>query len=360
MSACTAAVFSGEANHLELWEIPLPSLHAGELLVEILGCTVCPSDLHSISGRRDTPVPSILGHEIVGRIVEIGPATELADLRGATLRVGDRVTWAVIVHCGRCFYCQRGLTQKCLHATKYGHNRFRPDRELLGGFAEFCLLLPQTQIIKLDDALPLESVCPASCGTATSAAAVELAGDLAGQDVLVCGAGLLGLTLCAMARAGGANQVVCVDPVAARATRALQFGASVAAHPSELVDWQRSANAGQGFDIAWETSAQTSAFEAALQALRLGGQLIELGAVYPVPPTPLLLEQLVRRQLTIRGQHNYGPRHLLQAVEFLEQHHEHFPFAELVEPWLSLAELPDFVAAPPSHHGVRVGVRPRS
>lgn len=360
MSTSTAAVFSGEANQLELWEIPLPQLQTGELLVEVLGCTICPSDLHSISGRRQTPVPSILGHEIVGRIVELGPNTTRFDLRHQPLRVGDRVGWAVIVHCGNCFYCHLGLTQKCLHATKYGHSRFRPDRELLGGFAEHCLLLPETQIIKLPDELPLESACPAGCGTATAAAAIELAGQLAGLDLLICGAGLLGLTLAAMARVAGANQIVCLDPNPARAARSLEFGASTGVHPDELVEWQRSANGGHGFDVAWETSAQTEAFCSALSALRQGGRLIELGAVYPVPPTPLVLEQLVRRNLTIQGQHNYSPRHLVKAIEFLEAHHGHFPFASLVGDWISLGELPDWIGRLGSNSAIRIGVRSRS
>lgn len=359
MNTSTAAVFSGEANQLELWEIPLPQLLTGELLVEVLGCTICPSDLHSISGRRQTPVPSILGHEIVGRIVELGPNTTRFDLRQQPLRVGDRVGWAVIVHCGNCFYCHRGLTQKCLHATKYGHSRFRPDRELLGGFAEHCLLLADTQVIRLPDELPLESACPAGCGTATAAAALELAGELAGRDLLICGAGLLGLTLAAMARAAGANQIVCLDPNPERAARALTFGASVGAHPDELVDWHRAANGGQGFDVAWETSAQADAFSAAAGALRLGGRLIELGAVYPVPPTPLLLEQLVRRHLTIQGQHNYSPRHLIQAIEFLEAHDQNFPFASLVSEWIPLSALPQHVSTGASSSAIRTGVRPR-
>lgn len=359
MSNCTAAVFTGEANQLELWEIPLPSLQQNEMLVEILGCTICPSDLHSIHGRRGTPVPSVLGHEIVGRIVASGPGTERSDIRNQPLAIGDRVAWAVIAHCGNCFYCQNGLTQKCLHALKYGHARFQPERELLGGFAEFCLLVANAQVIKLPDDLPLEAACPASCGTATSAAALELAGELSGRDLLILGAGLLGLTLTAMARSAGANQIVCVDPNQSRARRALEFGASSAISPEELPDFQRAANRGHGFDVAWETSANPTAFELAVPALRMGGKLIELGAVYPVAPTTLLLEQLVKRNLTICGQHNYSPRHLAAAVDFLENQGQSFPFPSLVEQWITLSDLPAAVAPDRCGASIRVGVRPR-
>lgn len=359
MSNCTAAVFTGQPNQLELWEIPLPELQPNEMLVEVLGCTICPSDLHSIHGRRETPVPSILGHEIVGRIVASGPDTMRSDIRGQPLQVGDRIAWAVIVHCGNCFYCQNGLTQKCLHSLKYGHARFQPERELLGGFAEFCLLVADAKVIKLPDDLPLESACPVGCGTATSAAALELGGDLSGRDLVIFGAGLLGLTLTAMARSAGANQIVCVDPNPERARRGLEFGASAAISPAELPDFQRDANRGHGFDVAWETSANPAAFELAIPALRMGGKLIELGAVYPVPPSPLLLEQLVKRNLTIFGQHNYSPRHLAAAVDFLENHEQRFPFSSLVEKWITLGELPAAVAPARCGASIRVGVRPR-
>lgn len=359
MKTCTAAVFSGQPNLLELWEIPLPELQPNEMLVEVLGCTICPSDLHSIHGRRQTPVPSILGHEIVGRITALGPDTERKDLRGLPLQIGDRITWAVIVHCGVCFYCRNGLTQKCLQALKYGHSRFQPDRELLGGFAEYCLLVPAAQVLKLPDCLTLESACPASCGTATSAAAVELAGDLAGRELLIFGAGLLGLTIAAMARTAGASKIVCVEPNPERASRSLEFGASEAISPAELPDSQRAANQGHGFDVAWETSGNPAAFELALTALRLGGKLVELGAVHPVAPASLLLEQLVKRNLTICGQHNYSPRHLAAAVDFLENQGQMFPFSSLVGEWIPLSELPGAVAPERGGSSIRMGIRPR-
>jgi alcohol dehydrogenase len=354
-----AAVFTGQPNQLELWEIPLPELRQNEMLVEILGCTICPSDLHSIHGRRQTPVPSILGHEIVGRIVATSANANRSDIRNQPLQIGDRIAWAVIVNCGNCFYCLNGLTQKCVSSIKYGHSRFQPERELLGGFAEFCLLLADAHVIRLPESIALETACPAGCGTATSAAALELAGELSGRDLLIFGAGMLGLTLSAMARVAGANQIVCVDPNPKRACRALEFGASAAISPAELPDLQREANHGYGFDVAWETSANPAAFELALNAVRLGGKLIELGAVYPVAPAALPLEQVVKRNLTIHGQHNYAPRHLFAAIDFLENHGERFPFSSLVEKWITLSELPAAVAPSRCGDSIRVGVKPR-
>src|SRR5262249_39058127 len=148
-----------------------PAPQTGETLVTVLGCTLCGSDLHSVDGRRTVPVPTVLGHEIVGTIAAFGDASPQRDFAGRELRVGDRITWGIVASCGKCFLCCRGLPQKCAHAVKYGHESLRPGRELLGGLADHCLLTPGTAIVRLPEALPLGVACPASCATATIAAA---------------------------------------------------------------------------------------------------------------------------------------------------------------------------------------------
>ena len=234
MTHSLAAVFDGIPDQLELRRLPIPALQPSEILVRVLGCTLCGSDLHSVEGRRPVPVPTVLGHEIVGEIVEFAATGSNRDLAGRELKVGDRVTWAIVANCGHCFFCERGLPQKCLNAVKYGHEPFRNGRELLGGLAEHCLLVSGTGIVRLPDRMPLEVACPASCATATIAAALEAAGDLQGRHVCVIGAGMLGLTACAMARVEGADEIVCVDPNDARREQALSFGASRVATPVEL------------------------------------------------------------------------------------------------------------------------------
>ncbi|WP_406695032.1 zinc-binding dehydrogenase [Singulisphaera sp. Ch08] len=295
-----------------------------EILVRVLGCTLCGSDLHSVEGRRSVPVPTVLGHEIVGEIVEFGKSGPTRDLAGQELKIGDRVTWAIVASCGHCDFCDRSLPQKCLNAVKYGHEPFRDGRELLGGLAEHCLLVAGTAIVRLPDRMPLEVACPASCATATIAAALEAAGDLQGRQVCVIGAGMLGLTACAMARVQGAAGIVCVEPNDLRREHALLFGASGVARPDELTAVAAEAVGRHGFDVVVELSGHPSAFEMVWPLIRVGGRLILVGSVFPAPPVSVSLEQIVRRHLTIRGIHNYAPRHLLAAVEFLSAHHGEF------------------------------------
>lgn len=358
MTRALAAVFDGTPQHISLRELTAPRPGRGELLVRVAGCTLCGSDLHSFDGRRTVPVPTILGHEIVGEIEELG--TPAVDVAGQPLRIGDRVTWAIVAHCGSCFYCRRGLPQKCLQAVKYGHEAFRPGRELLGGLAEYCLLTPGTSIVRLPDELPLSVACPASCATATIVAALEAAGELRDRSLCIFGAGMLGLTACAMAHALGVAQVVCVDPQASRRQRARAFGATRVAASEELGDVMRDSIDPQGFDAVLELSGHSQAIAAAVPILRMGGTLVLVGSVFPGAPMSVSPEQIVRRQLTLRGIHNYAPRHLALAVDFLAAQQRRYPFAELVSEWLPLSSIDAAFALSGQPEVIRIGVTPRT
>jgi alcohol dehydrogenase len=364
MSESRAAVFRGTARELELRRFPTPQPQPDEALVRVLGCTLCGSDLHSYEGRRSVSVPTVLGHEIVGEIVALGDAPARSDtparrdLAGNLLLVGDRITWAIVASCGDCFYCRRGLPQKCQRGVKYGHEAFRPGRELLGGLAEHCLLVPGTAVVKLPDELPLATACPASCATATIVAALEAAGPIRGRTVCILGAGLLGLSACAMARTEGAREVICVDPHAGRVARSLEFGATRAVAPEGLAGAVAATTEGHGADVILELSGSPQAFEAAWPLACLGATMVLIGSVFPSAPVPVQLEAIVRRQLTIRGVHNYAPRQLLTAVQFLAEQHRAFPFAELVAQWFSLEDAAKACEAARNPGQIRIGVRP--
>jgi len=353
-----AAVFDGVTREMQLRELEVPALQPGETLVRVLGCTLCGSDLHTYEGHRQVPVPTVLGHEIVGAIEAFGERTPRVDLAGHELKLGDRVTWALVASCGECFYCTRNLPQKCLRSVKYGHEAFKPGRELLGGLAEHCLLVRGTAIIRVPDLLPLEVACPASCATSTVAAALEAAGDLQGRTIGILGAGMLGLTACAMSRAAGAEQIVCVDKNEARRGQALNFGATHAIAPAEVTQLSRELTGGHGLDILLEFTGATAALENAWPLLRIGARAVLVGAVFPGPPMSLMPEQLVRRQLTLAGVHNYAPRHLAAAMVFLEQNRGIFPFQALVASWFSLERVQEGFEMARETQAVRIGICP--
>jgi putative phosphonate catabolism associated alcohol dehydrogenase len=348
-----AAVFEGEPRRVTMRSLPVPILAAGEMLVDVLGCTLCGSDLHTVSGRRQVGVPTVLGHEIVGRIAAVADG-QARDCAGAALAVGDAVVWAIVASCGACQNCGRGLPQKCERGVKYGHERAVDRRVFTGGLADVCLLAPGTAVVKLPPQLPLELACPASCGTATVAAAFEPAGDLTGKTVAIFGLGLLGLTACGMARTAGAAEVIAIDPLPTRRERALAFGATAISEPDALA----SDRAAGRIDLALELSGSPAAVAEAIAAAGLGGGVHLVGSVAPAGSVAVDPEQIVRRLLTIRGIHNYAPRHLITAMQFLAAHGGDFPFASLVERWYPLADAEAAFADAAASRAVRIGVRP--
>lgn len=353
-----AAVFSGHHHPFHLQEFSIPSPGQGELLVDITCSTICGSDLHTWHGRRQEPVPCILGHEIVGRIVAFGPGAPRIDLRGERLLEGDRITWTLAASCSECFFCRRRLPQKCESLFKYGHSAIAPGREFSGGFAECCLLTPGTGIVKLPDTLSDAMAAPANCAVATVAAAFRLAGPVEGATVAILGCGVLGLTAAAMARELGAAQVISCDLDASRRDAALQFGAGRFCEPAGFLPDTRDLTAGRGADLTMEFSGSASAVSAALAATRTGGISVIAGTTTPGGKVEMDPNDLVRRMLTIRGLHNYAPEDLVVAVDFLTRAEGLFPFASLDGGAFPLAEITRAFEAATDRPGRRVSITP--
>jgi alcohol dehydrogenase len=351
MSPTTRAfVFHAPGVPLESRDFPTPEPEGSEVLVEVVACTLCGSDLHTIQGRRIEPTPTVLGHEILGRIAAFGPTAARQDAAGLPLQIGDRVTWAIVASCGECLFCGRGLPQKCERRVKYGHEALAPRRELTGGLAEHCLLAPGSSIFRLPDRLPNEVACPINCATATVAGAIEAAGELAGRSVLIMGCGMLGVTAIAWAASLGASDVIACDLDPDRRSLARAFGATDCASPDELVP-------GPVVDAAIELTGCPDAFEAIWPRVRTGGTIVLVGATYPARPVAVVMEDVVRRCLTIRGLHNYAPRHLRAAIDFLDAHPE-YPFATLVSSWGPLDRVDEAVRRGLGRGALRLGVIP--
>lgn len=347
----TAAVFTAPDQPLELRTFPFPELREGEVLVEIDCCTVCGSDLHTISGARSVPVPSILGHEIIGRIVD--SAGTVRDVSGDPLAIGDRVCWAIAASCGDCFFCDAGIPQKCDQLFKYGHESIDGRPPLSGGLATHCHLVSGTSIVRVPETLSDTIASPAGCATATVAAAFRTAGDCRGRTVVIHGAGMLGLTATAWAHAGGASAVIVSDPDPQRVRRAQAFGAT---HAS--IDDLRQLTDHRGADIVMDMSGAPDAMEASINQLRIGGRLILVGAVFPARPLELRADQLVRRMIRVEGVHNYRPQDLVSALEFLTDTADRFPFSSLVSQEFPLEDINRAVADAGQSRAFRIAVRP--
>ncbi|MDJ0339640.1 alcohol dehydrogenase catalytic domain-containing protein [Cryobacterium sp. PH31-O1] len=366
--AAEAMVWSGIGLPLNAVAVPGVLLGLGDVLVEVELVTVCGSDVHTALGDRPADKPLVLGHEQVGRIVAVAEPAYAAN--GIPLQVGQRVVWSVTVSCGTCQRCRRGLPQKCLELAKYGHERMRRGWELSGGFATHVQVRTGTAVVVVDEQVPATVLAPASCATATVVAALGAASalvPLAGATVLVAGAGMLGVTACAMATDAGAFVVVS-DPDAARRQRALAFGAAAVADPGAPYDSPtgvasvltalQQAGAAEP-TIALELSGARPAVRTALDVIGVGGVIVLVGTVSPGEAVPLDPELIVRRLLTVRGVHNYTPDDLAQAVTYLSGAWHRYPFSALVGATFDLTQADAALALAATARHPRVGLTPQ-
>ncbi|MBS1698237.1 MAG: alcohol dehydrogenase catalytic domain-containing protein, partial [Actinobacteria bacterium] len=340
--AAVAMAWLGVGVPHEALAVPGVALAPHDVLIAVEMSTICGSDIHTVQGRRHAPTPLVLGHESVGRIIAIGDeGARAAD--GAELRVGDRVVWSVTVSCGRCDRCLAGLTQKCRTLAKYGHARIEPRWELTGAFAGHVHLRAGTAIVRVPEALPAAALAPVACATATAWAGIargaalrgrgrldpspaasggssgaasggassaaeggaEGAAVLAGERVLVLGAGLVGLTAAVIAaELGGCVRIA--DPDPARRAFAERFGLETLA-PDDVAE--------EGADLLLEASGR--AVSAALDAVDVGGAVVLLGSVFPADPVPVDAERLVRGLVAVAGVHNYTGADLHAAAAFM-------------------------------------------
>lgn len=338
------AVYDAPNQPFVIREYPLRAPHAGEVLVRIRMSTICRSDIHSYLGHRPNPCPGVLGHEIIGNITELG-ADITHDMRGDPLAVGDRITWSEYFIPGPNYYTEvLDLPQKSPGVDKYGHMAVATEPHHHGGFGEYCYVLPQSWILKIPDALTDEEATPVNCGVATMICVTERAQIGMGDAVVVQGLGLLGLYGAAIAKARGARLVIGLDTVAARRGMAGRFGVDHALDPSamseaELVKAVKSLCKPEGADAVIEVCGYPEVILAGIQFLRTGGRYVLGGVVNPDSFVRIDVNQLLRKLITLSGVHNYHPRHLIEALDFVHANRTRFPFHDLVDGKYTLDEV---------------------
>ncbi|WP_147916783.1 zinc-binding dehydrogenase [Ruania zhangjianzhongii] len=348
----TAAIWSGTADRFAIEPVPLPELASGEVLVRTELATICGSDLHTINGDRDTPLPTVLGHEAIGHVLATGGGVLAADGRPVT--AGDRITWTIGTSCGLCRRCRRGIGQKCEQVRKYGHEAMDEHWQFNGGFASLVHLIAGTGLVHLSEEVPAAVATPANCATATVTCAARRV-DLASDDVVVVlGCGMLGLTAIAYAKDAGCETVIASDIDPERLKLASTVGASHTVAPDELA----ATTAAHGADVVIELSGNSHAVQSAFDLIGLGGRIALVGSVSPAPEISFEPSGYVRNLTTVVGSHNYRVDDLVEAVAFLERTPAQATLAGLVSVPYPLAEIETAVEAANSGAAPRVAVAP--
>jgi len=222
-----AAIYHGHGRPFEIQEIAIDTA-ADCAIVRTEACTLCSSDLHTVSGRRISPTPGVLGHEAIGHILQLPKSWELKDTAGNPIQIGQRVVWGVAASCGQCLFCREGIPQKCISLVKYGHCVHLSNAIPRGGLSEIVEIVRGTPVTRLSDEIPAGMACLAACAGATVAAAVRLSGSFQLKSAVILGGGVLGVIACRMAKKAGAARVICVEPDKKRRERAIAFGADFA------------------------------------------------------------------------------------------------------------------------------------
>jgi threonine 3-dehydrogenase len=269
-------------------DIPEPSYGHNDVLIRIRKTAICGTDMHIWHwddwARRTIPVPMAVGHEYVGEIVAMG-----SEVQG--LAVGDRVSGEGHLTCGHCRNCRAGRRHLCRNTQGVGVNR-------PGCFAEY-LSLPASNVFKLSPAISddIASILD-PLGNATHTA---LSFDMVGEDVLITGAGPIGIMAVAIARYVGARHVVITDVNPYRLALAKQMGATRAldVRTETLDDAMRELGMQEGFDVGLEMSGVPSALNELIRTMHHGGSVAMLGIV--PAGTGLEWDQVIFKGLTLKG-----------------------------------------------------------
>jgi threonine 3-dehydrogenase len=283
-----ALVKTSPGPGLSLETVPDPGVGINDVLIRVRKTGICGTDLHIESwdpwAAKTIEPPLVAGHEFVGEIVEVG--SNVGDFAP-----GDIVSGEGHVTCGRCRHCMAGRRHLCAHTVGLGVGRD-------GAFAEY-VALPMTNIwhhwpgIDEDVAAIFDPF-----GNAVHTA---LAFPVLGEDVLITGAGPIGLMATAVVRHAGARFVVVSEPNPVRRAIAARMGATVAVDPRErdLADVARELGMVEGFDVALEMSGNPAAIRTALDTMAHGAAMAILGI--PTQDISLDVNEIVFKLLTIRG-----------------------------------------------------------
>lgn len=273
---------------LTLQEAPIPEPGKNDVLVKVLRTGICGTDLHIYNwdawAQKTIPVPMTVGHEFVGSIVDVGDNV-------VDFHPGDIVSGEGHVVCGHCRNCMAGRRHLCADTSGIGVNR-------PGAFAEY-IALPQTNVWYHDKHLDrdVQSIFD-PFGNAVHTA---LQFDVLGEDVLITGAGPIGIMAAAVVRHAGARFVVVTDVNPYRLELARQVGVTLAvdARTSDLHAVQKELGMHEGFDVGLEMSGSPAAFNNMLDNMCHGGKIAMLG----IPEKEMAIDwnKVVFNMLTIRG-----------------------------------------------------------
>ena len=352
MSTTTRALVVTAPGRVELDEIVIDSPRATEVLIEVAATGLCHTDVSWAAGTLYDDFPVTPGHETSGVVVAVGDAV-------TRFVPGDRVVIALTHHCGHCRYCEAGHPMLCAGRTSQRPRLSWRGEALTQGFgvAGFAAhaLVPESSCVAVPEAVPLEIAAVVGCAIATGVGSVlNIAEVQPGSRVAVWGAGGIGLSVVMGAVLSGADEVVVVEPHAARRAKARELGATSAVTPDEF-----ESRGDADFDTVFESAGYTSTMERAIDATRRGGTTVLLGAPPPDHEVRIKALDFVASQKRLLGCITGDVSPVTDFDRYFRLYlHGRLPLDALVTSTASLDDAAALLVDGPPAGEVRVVVRP--
>ena len=321
-----AAVLRDHEVGLQIETLRTPRPKSGEVLIKVAACGLCHSDLHVIGGAIAFPLPAVLGHEVTGTIVEVGPGNEHTGLK-----TGQNVAGGFLMPCGQCDACASGHDELCgpffdlnrLKGLLYdGTTRLATlegdpiSMYSMGGLAEYAVV-PSTSVTPVPERIDLVPAAILGCAAMTGYGAVRRGADLRfGETVAVIATGGVGTNIVQIARAFGAAQVIAIDVSDDKLAPMPGYGATAVVN-SVTHDAREEVlrlTGGTGVDVAFEALGRPQTWTSALDALRDGGRMVPIGLGAGVQTAQVEINRTVRRSQSILGSYGARTRQDLPAV----------------------------------------------
>ena len=344
-----------QPGQIEIREFDKPTPADDALLLQVDRVGICGSDKHMYLGHTALKFPVIPGHEVVGTVAEIGKdANQVMNVIGGPIKAGDRVTVVPgSKNCGRCYYCLHvpGRPTLCSGRTIYGFSNSETSPYLNGEFSEYTYIHGNSWVYKMPESIP-EEIQVLTEPVAVATRAVERAcapgvpqvgdGYSIGNRVAVLGCGPIGLLVVAVLRDSGAGTIIATDLVDSRLDMAKQMGADVVINVGETTREERieqiqDLTSGVGADIAIECAGLPMVFSEALDVVRRGGKVIEVGHYTDSGDIQVRPHQICNKDLDVCGVWAYPQIQFQTALDFLQI--TRAPLSELITHHLPLYQL---------------------
>ena len=349
-----AAVMTAPGR-IEAQDFPYPEVRDDAMVIALEMCGICGTDKHTYRGETvqyggtaaeiSTPFPIVPGHEIVGRVAEIGQrARTRLERTGKTLNVGDRVVMCPDILCGQCCYCRNSFGFPLRENIRGYGNHFTASEapHLMGGWAEYIYVRPDAFVYKVPDTIDAEIAVMTELMAVTynldkakSFYSMNGEGFGSGATIAVQGVGPMGLLHVFKARIMGAGEIIALDRSDFRLEYAKRFGADhtinvTGLSQDEIVASVRDLTEGRGADLALECTGFAEAIPAGIELVRRGGMYIVAGVFADVGSVALNPHHIAARQVRMIGMCNHPSTGYVASLKLLEKFQDRVPLRDFI------------------------------